>query len=143
VIYSVELLEWWLRLIIKKCQWACDYIHTYKLLVEEHEDEVVVPLLFKWMCDERKDFSPLETVTAVAVDTCASEIGQRIRSPTSEECVGRNIRRFLGVAIVKDGSTERQMTAAEVVYWGEIGTQMYFNPPFSVKAATGKLLGFQ
>nr|QDH88422.1 MAG: hypothetical protein H4BulkLitter234368_000001 [Riboviria sp.] len=142
VIKVVTWLEALLNRAISKCQWACEYLHTYRLKVEQHEEDVVVPLLFKWMCDEREGFTAKEKYTAEAVDLCAAEIGQRVRCPTSEEAVGRSIRRTL-TALKVGNIMERALTDAEVVYWGEIGTQMYFNPPYTVKAATGKLLCFQ
>jgi Tat protein secretion system quality control protein TatD with DNase activity len=139
-------LEWVLGLVIKKCQWACDYLHTYQLKVEEHEDDVVAPTLFKWMCDEREEFTEELLYAAAAADECVVEIGLRPRCATSVECVGRMIRRKLSaIKLLREEDEDEgpRLTPYEVVYLGEIGTQFYFNPPYHVKAATGKLSGFQ
>jgi hypothetical protein len=132
--------------IIKRCQWACDYLHTYKLLVDEHEDDVIAPVLFSWMCNEREEFTEELLMAAVAADECVVEIGLRPRCPTSVECVGRMIRRKLSsIKLEKseDDDEAPRLKPSEVAYLGEIGTQFYFNPPYHVKAATGKLSGFQ
>jgi hypothetical protein len=132
--------------IIKKCQWACDYLHTYKLMVEEHEDDVIAPILFKWMCNEREDFTEEILYAATAADECVVEIGLRPRCSTSVECVGRMIRRKLASITLSKSEDEDEgavLKPSEVAYLGEIGTQFYFNPPYHVKAATGKLSGFQ
>jgi hypothetical protein len=115
-------------------------------MVDEHEDDVIAPVLFAWMSNDRSEFTEELLAAAVAADECVAEIGLRVRCPTSVECVGRTIRRKLA-AIKLDAEVDDlegpRFTSAEVVYLGEIGTQFYFNPPYHVKAATGKLMGFQ
>jgi hypothetical protein len=146
VYYSVGKLEAVLLLVIRKCQWACEYVHTYKLMCEEHEDDVVAPILFAWMCDDRSEFTEELLLAAKAVDECVVEIGLRLRCPTSVECVGRMLRRKLTdikLSKLEDDEESPRLLPSEVVYLGEIGTQFYFNPPYHVKAATGKLSGFQ
>lgn len=146
VVYTVTVVECFLGVVIKKCQWACDYLHTYKLMVEEHEDDVIVPVLFNWMCNEREEFTAELHYAATAVDECVVEIGLRPRCPTSVECVGRMLRRKL--AAIKHSKDDCELESpvllpSEVVYLSELGTQFYFNPPYHVKAAAGKLSGFQ
>jgi hypothetical protein len=146
VVWIVVALERTLGLVIRKCQWACDYLHTYRLLVEEHEDDVVAPVLFKWMCNERDEFTEELLYAAHAADECVVEIGLRPRCPTSVECVGRMIRRKLAAITIdpeEDEESSPRLLPSEVAYLGELGTQFYFNPPYHVKAATGKLSGFQ
>jgi Tat protein secretion system quality control protein TatD with DNase activity len=115
-------------------------------LVEEHEDDVVAPVLFKWMCNERDEFTEELLYAAHAADECVVEIGLRPRCPTSVECVGRMIRRKLAAITIdpeEDEESSPRLLPSEVAYLGELGTQFYFNPPYHVKAATGKLSGFQ
>jgi hypothetical protein len=73
-----------------------------------------------------------------------------MRSPTSVEAIQRVLREALCNAshILKRENEDDEDRAcstfenSDISYWSEIGTQMYFNPPYDVKAAIGVLPGF-
>jgi hypothetical protein len=125
-----------LSYLISVCTRAQDQLVKYQISVEMHQSQVVVPFLHAWMNEElsNKTLEPLEAMTCRAVNAVCTDVGLRSRCAATTEAIGRQLRRKL----VDEGMENR-----DVPYWSELGIHMYFNPPASVKAATGRIEGFQ
>jgi hypothetical protein len=111
------------------------WLENYYESVKEHRESIVIPWLGKWMNEELPvslDYNQRQVVQAV--HDVYRKIGLRERNSASAEAVGRQIR---------DKLEEYKVGSLDLMYWSEIGVQMYFNPPYSVKAANKKIEGFQ
>jgi hypothetical protein len=119
--------------------------------VEECKAEVVTHLLGMWMnnaftkemiadldCHDLEDEELPSTnpllQTMGAVHDSYTRVGLRDRNPASSEAIGRQIRNHL------EGSG---MVRSDISFWSELGIQMYFNPPYHVRAAAGRIEGFR
>jgi hypothetical protein len=141
------------RLMGAWLQEADAWLAIYADNVDECRREVVVSLLGMWMNDQIGDDeiadldvvepgfdepdvvspNPLRT-TMKAVHNSYNKVGLRERNPASAEAIGRQIRTFM---------TEEGLEIEEISFWSEVGIQMYFNPPYHVRAAPGRIEGFR
>ena len=124
------------RLVGNWCRYTEDWLGKYADEVESHRNQVLTPFIGEWMLGTLEDrpCTPDERRAYHAAHDVINKVGLRDRNPASVEAIGRHVRAKL---------LELTMEPCDVSYWGEVCTQMYFNPPYEVRAASTRLPGFR
>jgi CRISPR/Cas system CMR subunit Cmr4 (Cas7 group RAMP superfamily) len=133
LLYVVQLLD-------RLCREARSFAEEYLQAVEEYQENTVIPTIQAWQMDETEELDADLQELMVCVRKVYSKSGYRPRCASSFEAVQRQLRRNVVEHTVGE---ETWFTEEQVPTMVELGTQLYFNPPYTMRASFDVLSGFQ